>query len=271
MRFVGVIPARYASKRLPGKPLLEIGGKTLVQWVYLRALQSTRLNQILVATDDERIFRSVRSWDGNAVMTSDKHRSGTERVAEVAQGIEADVYINLQCDEPTLPPTTIDRVCACFDGDLGVHVATACVPIPDPEAALDPHVVKVVTDSEGRALYFSRAPIPFAREGQAPFFKHLGIYGYRRRLLLNLARLRPSPLEEIEKLEQLRFLENRIPIQVATVDEDSIGVDTQEDLERVRPFFENGSLTVRGESPASTETVPAPTGPGAMREHTGSM
>jgi 3-deoxy-manno-octulosonate cytidylyltransferase (CMP-KDO synthetase) len=163
-------------------------------------------------------------------------------VAEVAQGIEADVYINLQCDEPALPPTTIDRVCGCFDGDPGVQVATACVPIPDPEDALDPHVVKVVTNSEGRALYFSRAPIPFAREGQAPFFKHLGIYGYRRRLLLNLARLRPSPLEEIEKLEQLRFLENRIPIQVATVDEDSIGVDTQEDLERVRPFFENGSL-----------------------------
>ena len=106
MRFVGVIPARYASTRLPGKPLLKVGGKTLVQWVYLRALQSTRLDQILVATDDERILRSVRSWDGNAVLTSDKHRSGTERVAEVAQGVEADVFINLQCDEPALPPDT---------------------------------------------------------------------------------------------------------------------------------------------------------------------
>ena len=242
MRFVGVIPARYASKRLPGKPLLEIGGKTLIQWVYLRALQSTRLNQVLVATDDERILRSVRSWDGNAVLTSDQHRSGTERVAEVAQGIEADVYINLQCDEPALPPTIIDRVCGCFDGDLQVQVGTACVPLQDPEEALDPNVVKVVTNSEGRALYFSRAPIPYAREGKAPFFKHLGIYGYRRRVLLNLSRLRPSSLERIEKLEQLRFLENSIPIQVATVDEDSIGVDTQEDLERVRPFFENGSL-----------------------------
>ena len=242
MRFVGVIPARYASTRLPGKPLLKVGGKTLVQWVYLRALQSTRLDQILVATDDERILRSVRSWDGNAVLTSDKHRSGTERVAEVAQGVEADVFINLQCDEPALPPATIDRVCACFDGDPEVQVATACVPIHDPEEALDPNVVKVVTDSEGRALYFSRAPIPFAREGKASFFKHLGIYGYRRRLLQKLSRLRPSPLERIEKLEQLRFLENWIPIQVATVDEDSIGVDTQEDLERVRPFFENGSL-----------------------------
>ena len=242
MRFAGVIPARYASTRLPGKPLIEIGGKTLVQWVYLRALESARLDRVLVATDDERILRSVRSWGGHAVMTSDRHRSGTERVAEVAQGIEADVFINLQCDEPALPPATIDRVCACFDEDPEVQVATACVPIPDPEKALDPNVVKVVTDSTGRALYFSRAPIPFAREGKAPFFKHLGIYGYRRRLLLNLSRLRPSPLEEIEKLEQLRFLENRIPIRVAAVDEDSVGVDTQEDLERVRPFFENGLL-----------------------------
>ena len=242
MRFMGVIPARYASKRLPGKPLLEIGGKSLVQWVYLRALQSTRLDRVVVATDDERIFRSVRSWDGNAVMTSDQHRSGTERVAEVAQGTGADIYINLQCDEPTLPAATIDRVCACFDGDPGVQLATACVPIRDPEEALDPNVVKVVTDSKSRALYFSRAPIPFAREGKPRFHKHLGIYGYRRRVLLNLSRLRVSPLEEIEKLEQLRFLENRIPIQVATVDEDSLGVDTQEDLERVRPFFENSSL-----------------------------
>lgn len=242
MRFVGVIPARYASMRLPGKPLIEIGGKTLVQWVYLRALESTRLDRILVATDDERIFRSVRSWDGNAVMTSDRHRSGTERVAEVAQRIEADVFINLQCDEPALPPTTIDRVCACFDEGPEVQVGTACVPLHDPEEALDPNVVKVVTDSKGRALYFSRAPIPYAREGEAPFFKHLGIYGYRRRLLLNLSRLRRSPLEEIEKLEQLRFLENRIPIRVASVEEDSVGIDTRDDLERVRPFFENGSL-----------------------------
>lgn len=242
MRIVGVIPARYASKRLPGKPLLEIGGKPMVQWVYLRGLQSARLDRVLVATDDERILRSVRSWDGDAVMTSDRHRSGTERVAEVAQGLEAEVFINLQCDEPALPPATIDRVCACFDGDPGVQVATACVPIHDPEDALDPNVVKVVTDSKGRALYFSRAPIPYAREGEARHFKHLGIYGYRRRLLLNLSRLRRSPLEEIEKLEQLRFLENRIPIQVATVEEDSVGIDTREDLERVRPIFENGSL-----------------------------
>ncbi len=242
MRFVGVIPARYASTRLPGKPLLKVGGKTLVHWVYLSALQSTRLDRILVATDDERILRSVRSWDGNAVMTSDRHRSGTERVAEVAQGMEADVFINLQCDEPALPPATIDRVCACFDQDPEVQVGTACVPLQDPEEALDPNVVKVVTDTKGRALYFSRAPVPYAREGEAPYFKHLGIYGYRRRLLLNLRRLRRSPLEEIEKLEQLRFLENRIPIRVATVEEDSVGIDTREDLERVRPFFENGSL-----------------------------
>ena len=222
--------------------MLEIAGKTLVQWVYLRALESARLDRVLVATDDKRILRSVRSWDGNAVMTSDRHCSGTERVAEVAQEMEADVFINLQCDEPTLPPTTIDRVCACFDENPAVQVGTACVPLQDPEAALDPNVVKVVTDSKGRALYFSRAPIPYAREGEAPLFKHLGIYGYRRRLLLNLSRLRRSPLEEIEKLEQLRFLENRIPIQVAAVEEDSVGIDTREDLERVRPFFENGSL-----------------------------
>lgn len=252
MRFLGVIPARYASTRLPGKPLLEVGGKTLVQWVYQQAERASHLDQVIVAADDQKILDSVRSWNGMTIMTSKAHASGTDRVMEVAQKIKSNVYINLQCDEPLISPKTIDQVCACFKDVPRVQVATACVPIQNPTEVKDPHTVKVVTDFNGWALYFSRAPIPYSRGQKISFSKHLGLYGYRRNFLLELPRLSPSPLEEVEKLEQLRFLENGIPIRVTTVKDDSIGVDTWEDLERVRPLLENVSH-IRVRSPQLSE------------------
>lgn len=238
MHFVGVIPARFNSTRLPGKPLLEIAGKSLVQWVYERARQASRLDDIIVATDDERIFRAVEGFNGKVVMTSADHPSGTDRVAEVAQSIQADVFINIQGDEPLISPETIDSVCAPFERDADIQVTTACVEITDPEEINSPHAVKVVCNRQGWALYFSRATIPH-RRGVGPVYKHLGIYGYRRDFLRMFSSLEVSPLEKIERLEQLRLLENGIPVHVVEVQQDSLGVDTDEDIERVRPLLEN--------------------------------
>ncbi len=238
MHFVGVIPARFNSTRLPGKPLLEIAGKPLIQWVYERVRQASRLDDIIVATDDERIFQAVESFNGQAVMTSPDHPSGTDRVAEVAQSIEADVFINIQGDEPLISPQTIDVVGEPFERDADIQVTTACVEITDPEEVSSPHAVKVVSNPLGRALYFSRATIPH-RRGAGPVYKHLGIYGYRRDFLRVFPSLPVSPLEKIERLEQLRLLENGIPVHVIEVQEDSLGVDTEEDIRRVRPLLEN--------------------------------
>jgi 3-deoxy-manno-octulosonate cytidylyltransferase (CMP-KDO synthetase) len=239
MRFIGVIPARFDSTRFPGKPLVEVAGKPLVQWVYERASRAGYLEEVLVATDDERIEQAVQKFGGRVRMTAKSHRSGTERIVEVAAGIDAEVFINIQGDEPLMAPSTIEAVCRCLSEDRELEVATARIPLDSAEAARDPNTVKVVTDQAGRALYFSRSPIPYHRQGTALFHKHIGIYGYRRSLLLRLANLQPSPLESAECLEQLRFLENGIVVKVATVREDSIGVDVPEDLERVRPLLQN--------------------------------
>ncbi len=239
MRFVGVVPARFASTRLPGKPLLEIAGKPLIQWVYEAASQATCLEQILVATDDERICRTVLDFGGQALMTRSDHQSGTDRVAEVAACIDADVFVNVQGDEPLMPASTIEAVCRPFASNPDVEVSTARIRISDPEEARKPQVVKVVTDAAGRALYFSRSLIPFARREPATWYKHIGIYAYRRPFLLGLRDMKPSPLETTECLEQLRFLENGHVIEVVEVTEDSLGIDTPEDLERVRPLLQN--------------------------------
>jgi 3-deoxy-manno-octulosonate cytidylyltransferase (CMP-KDO synthetase) len=244
MHFVGVIPARFNSTRLPGKPLLEIAGKPMIQWVHQRARQASRLDDIIVATDDERIFQAVEAFQGKAVMTSADHPSGTDRVAEVAQSIEGDVFINIQGDEPLIPPETIDSVCSPFERDADIQVTTACVQISDPAEVNSPHAVKVVFDPQGRALYFSRATIPH-RRGGGSVYKHLGIYGYRRDFLRVFSSLPVSPLEKIERLEQLRLLENGIPIHVVEVQQDSLGVDTDEDLDRVRPLLENEASGAR--------------------------
>ncbi|MDA2938238.1 3-deoxy-manno-octulosonate cytidylyltransferase [Acidobacteria bacterium AH-259-A15] len=239
MRFVGVIPARFDSSRLPGKPLIEIAGKPLVQWVYDRACQAPRLDDVLVATDDQRVVQVVEDFGGKAMITRRDHRSGTDRVAEVAQWVEADVFVNIQGDEPLISPRTIEEICSPFERNSALQVTTARVEITDSAQIDNPHVVKVVVDEHDRALYFSRAAIPYPRRSPGSFYKHLGIYGYPREFLQLLSRLRPSRLEKIEGLEQLRFLENGIPVQVVEVHEDSLGVDTYEDIDRVTPLLEN--------------------------------
>ena len=240
MNVIAVIPARYASTRLPGKPLAPIAGQPMIQHVYERARRAARVNRTIVATDDERIVAAVQALGGEAMMTRGNHTSGTERMAEVAERIEAGIYVNVQGDEPLIEPAAIDAAVAVFaELDSRVRVSTLCTPIRRAEDLANPHVVKVVCDAQGNALYFSRAPIPWVRDpgdvavGSSPHFKHLGLYAFRRETLLEFPKLPPGKLERLEKLEQLRLLENGIPIRVVETPHDSISVDTPEDLARV--------------------------------------
>jgi 3-deoxy-manno-octulosonate cytidylyltransferase (CMP-KDO synthetase) len=232
-----VIPARFGSTRFPGKVLADLHGKPLVQWVYERAAASGA-DEVLVATDDERVRRAVEAFGGTAVMTSPDHPSGTDRIHEALAraGSSAEVVVNVQGDEPMLPPTVIDQLLAWFRDDPGLAMATVAVPADRALVAANPNIVKVAIDADGNALYFSRAPIPFLREGgeAAPMYRHWGIYAYRREALARLVRLPESPLERCEKLEQLRALEAGIRIRVLISDLESLGVDTPEDLEIVR-------------------------------------
>lgn len=236
MKTAIVIPARYASSRLPAKPLLRETGKYLIQHVYEQAVRA-RVEDVVVATDDERILRAVREFGGRAVMTREDHPSGTDRVAEVAQGLDADVIVNLQGDEPLIEPAVLDRLPRLLAENPRADMATLAVPLTSLEAWRDPSCVKVVCDSHGRALYFSRSPMPFVRDGQpdfasGQFLQHLGLYAYRRDFLLQVAKLTPAPLEQIEKLEQLRVLAHGRIIQVGVVAHASRGVDTPEDYRR---------------------------------------
>lgn len=238
MKTAIIIPARYASSRLPGKPLLKETGKYLVQHVYEQA-EKTKARDVIVATDDERICRAVESFGGRVVMTRSDHATGTDRVAEVAATLDADVIVNLQGDEPLIDPATLDLLPSLLERDAGADVATLAVPLTTEEAWRDPNCVKVVCDRHGRALYFSRSPIPFVRDGrpdfrrQPPLFlQHLGLYAYRRSFLLRLAQLPPEPIEETEKLEQLRVLAHGRGIQVGVVPHAGRGVDTPADYAR---------------------------------------
>ena len=235
MKAVAVIPARYGSTRLPGKPLLDICGKPLIQRVWDVVARVHGLDEIIVATDDERIAKVVQEFGGNAMMTSPDCQSGSDRVREVAQTVDADVYVNVQGDEPLLEPSAIEKLLDVFAQDANVQVATLCSPI-SPDDAQSPNQVKVVRDHAGNALYFSRAPLPFVREANesADYLGHIGIYAYREEALCSFTSLPTSPLEQAEKLEQLRFLQAGIPIRVLEVPRMGVGVDTQEDLKRVR-------------------------------------
>lgn len=235
MKAVAVIPARYGSTRLPGKPLLDICGKPLIQRVWEMVACVQGLDEIIVATDDERIAEVVRDFGGRAMMTSPDCQSGSDRVREVAQTVDADVYVNVQGDEPLLESLAIEKLLNVFEHDASVQVATLCSPISR-EDAQSSNLVKVVRDHAGNALYFSRAPLPFVREANetADYFGHIGIYAYRREALTVFTSLPASDLEKAEKLEQLRFLQAGIPIRVLEVPRMGVGVDTQEDLERVR-------------------------------------
>jgi 3-deoxy-manno-octulosonate cytidylyltransferase (CMP-KDO synthetase) len=239
MKTAIIIPARYASSRLPGKPLLRQTGKYLVQHVYERACQSQRANHIVVATDDPRIVTAIESFGGNVVRTRRDHPSGTDRVAEVAGQLDADLILNLQGDEPLIDPNHLDLLFELLIKHPGADMATLATPLRSPEQWQNPNCVKVVCDATGRALYFSRSPIPYVRDGQpdfalrpARFLLHVGLYAYRRSFLLRLAALPPEPLEQLEKLEQLRVLALGHPIQVGVVEQSGFGVDTYEDYEQ---------------------------------------
>ena len=234
MRAIAVIPARYASSRLPGKPLVDIAGQTMIERVYRRAEQASTVDQVLVATDDERIFAVVRAFGGEVVMTSPDHPSGTDRIAEAVRGLDAEIVVNVQGDEPLLDPAEIDAVVQPLREDAALMMTTLATPLLDPS---DPNVVKVVFDRMGRALYFSRCPIPYHRSGAGNHYKHIGLYGYRKEFLLRYAALAPTPLEQAEALEQLRALEHGCAIHVAVTEHDAVSVDTPEDLERVRRLF----------------------------------
>ncbi len=245
-RVAVVIPARYGATRLPGKPLAEIDGRPMIWYVWEKARRAKVPSRVVVATDDERIASVVRGFGGEAVLTSPDCASGTDRVAEAARGMDEEIFINLQGDEPLMDPSVVDAVASPLVAEPEVLMSTAALPGDDPEEYARPSVVKVVVDANGDALYFSRAPIPHYRDasprlpgagpglpGAGRYRKHLGIYGYRRDFLFRVAALAPSPLEEAERLEQLRVLQAGYRIRVVDVGHDSVGVDTPEDLKAV--------------------------------------
>jgi len=239
MKVIGIIPARYASTRFPGKPLALIAGKPLIRHVVERCQQAKSLAEVIVATDDTRIWEVAQGFC-RAEMTAPDHPSGSDRIAEVAARWACDAVVNVQGDEPLIDPAVIDAVAGAL---AQTEMSTAATPITNPDEYGNPNVVKVVVSATGRALYFSRRTIPYLREAASgsvseqlaafPFLKHLGIYGYRRGALLRLVKCPVSPLERAEKLEQLRALENGIPIAVVQVDYDSVGVDVPADVKRV--------------------------------------
>ncbi len=234
-RVAVVIPARYASTRLPGKPLAQIDGRPLIWYVWEKARKSRLSSRVVVATADPRIAEAVRGFGGEARMTSSDCASGTDRVAEAARELAEEIIINLQGDEPMMHPSVIDAVAGALLSDPAVRMSTAALLREDPAEFVQPSVVKVVVDAAGDALYFSRAPIPHYRDkGTGRYRKHLGIYGYRKDFLFTVAAMTPTPLEEAEKLEQLRVLQNGYRIRVVDVTHDSVGVDTPEDLKAAK-------------------------------------
>ena len=239
-KILGVIPARFASTRFPGKVLAQIAGKTMLQHVYERASLSTYLTSVIVATDDDRVYAAARSFGACVRMTRADHLSGTDRVAEVASAEDADIVVNIQGDEPLIDPAAIDAAILPMVHQPELVMATLKKRIEDRREITDPNVVKVVTNRAGDAIYFSRCPIPFDREKGAgtPYFKHIGLYVYGRDFLLNYSALPVGPLETAERLEQLRALENGFGIRVVETEYESLGVDTPEDLERVSKLFD---------------------------------
>jgi 3-deoxy-manno-octulosonate cytidylyltransferase (CMP-KDO synthetase) len=234
---VAIIPARYESTRLPGKPLALIAGKPMIQHVFERVRSLALVDRVLVATDDERIAQAVRAFRGDVVMTRPEHTSGTDRVAEVTQDLAAEVVLNVQGDLPFLDAAMVQPVVTLMRNDPALRMATVKVPIVDAAEMANPNVVKVVTDREGYALYFSRSPLPFWRNDASTAvlgYRHVGLYAYRRDFLLMFAQLAPTPLERAEQLEQLRALEWGVRIQVAESPRAGIEVDTPQDLEHAR-------------------------------------
>ncbi len=256
MRFLGIIPARYASTRFPGKPLVDIAGKTMIQRVYERAAEA--LEEVWVATDDARIEAAVKGFGGRVVMTSAECPSGTDRCREAAEKIAAatdrsfDVVINIQGDEPFLHPEMLSKLKSCFD-DGTADIATLVNPVVQSDEIFNPSEAKVVFDKHRDALYFSRSPVPYLMEvdqedwhERHPFYKHVGVYAYKIDVLRKISELPVSPLEAAERLEQNRWLENGYRIKVEITDHESVPVDTPEDLERIKEFLDKRELSTTG-------------------------
>ncbi len=249
---IAIIPARFGSTRFPGKSLVPIQDKPMIQWVYERTRMSRLIDHVIVATDDERIMKAVSSFGGEAVMTSSSHATGTDRVAEVVQRIECDIVVNVQGDEPLIQAAMIDEAISPLLLDPSVPMATLCKKIERKEEAFDPNTVKVVFDKNGFALYFSRAPIPWSRDGwtgkmsfsdlslDGPMFKHIGLYVYRRDFLLDYSKMQQTTLEAMEKLEQLRVLEHGCKIKVIATEHESFGVDIPDDLSKILQRLKEG-------------------------------
>ena len=247
-----VIPARYASTRFPGKPLVDIAGMTMIERVYKQAQKAKLVDEVLVATDDQRIFDKVRSFSGNVLMTRNDHPTGTDRLAEVAAvRPDVDIIVNVQGDEPMIDPATIDAAVQPLLADDTMDMGTICARITDADEINSNTIVKAVFDSKGKALYFSRLPIPYYRESDAnqKHFAHIGLYVYRRDVLLRLASLEPTPLEKAEALEQLRALENGITISVVEVSRRSPAVDRPEDLEAVLDCVRQAEMALPEQAP----------------------
>ena len=239
MKTICVIPARYSSTRLPGKPLREIAGKPMIVRVFERASTAEKIDFAIVATDDQRILDAVEKFHGKAILTRADHPTGTDRIAEVAEKIpDVDLIINVQGDEPLINPKLIDELAEQFEQDSELQMATVATKIVSIDEIKNPNNVKVVMDQKGNALYFSRSMIPFPRvENFSEVYKHIGIYAYRKNFLLEYAKMKPTPLEKTESLEQLRALENGFDIRVIKSTDRFIGVDTEEDLELVNRIW----------------------------------
>ncbi|MBC7746113.1 MAG: 3-deoxy-manno-octulosonate cytidylyltransferase [Flavobacterium sp.] len=240
MKVLGIIPARYASTRFPGKPLIDIGGKSMIRRVYEQALKSRLLNRVIVATDDQRIYDHVLSFGGEITLTSDKHESGTDRCAEIAlKHSDFEVIINIQGDEPFIDPAQIDLLCECFDDQKNV-IATLIKNIENSADLFNHNIPKVILNKNQEAIYFSRSPVPFYRDMEKDswlsnhtYYKHIGIYGYRKKTLKKISELQVSSLEKAEALEQLRWIENGFLIKTAVTEIENISIDTPQDLEAV--------------------------------------
>ncbi|MDR3258462.1 MAG: 3-deoxy-manno-octulosonate cytidylyltransferase [Fusobacteriaceae bacterium] len=245
MKFLGVIPARYASTRLEGKPLKDICGHTMIEWVYKRAIKS-RLDKVIVATDDDRILREVEGFNGEAAMTSRDHPNGTSRIAEVCQKYnDYDVIINIQGDEPLIEPQMINQLMETFLSDRDLVMSTIKNKIDNMEEIKNPNVVKVITDKNDFAIYFSRSIIPYPRaENLNNYYKHVGIYGYKREFVIEYSKMISTPLELSESLEQLRVLENGYKIKVVETAHKIIGVDTEDELNKVREYINNKKIKI---------------------------
>ncbi len=249
-KIIGIIPVRYESSRFPGKPLVDIGGKSMIERVYERSCQASMLSAVLVATDDVRIFKIVESFGGEVVMTPKAILSGTDRVAFVAEGQDADIVVNIQGDEPFIEPQEIDSVAQILLNDENAVMGTLVKRITRIEELTSPNTAKVVVDQNGFALYFSRSPIPNYRDSKDlskwiqnhVYYKHVGIYSYRKSFLMDYSRWDPTPLEMVEKLEQLRALEQGYKIKVAETSAEPVCVDTPQDLERVRQIMMKASI-----------------------------